>query len=136
MAAPRPLTITCPECSTSQEVRVWASVNVTLYPHLKQEVIERRINTIECTSCKEKLFEDLPLLYHDTPKCLAIQYLPRSTVESADYFRGLGKDGSNLPSTGQPYSMPEHLRKPIYVFSISGLSIYVQFMDACERFGQ
>lgn len=72
MSLPRSETIECPGCGGSQEVFVWASVNVTTDPHLKRAVLDGSVARFECRACRHPTKIECDLLYHDMTKRLAV----------------------------------------------------------------
>lgn len=72
MSLPRSETIECPRCRRSQEVSIWASVNVTTDPDLKREVLDGTIARFRCQTCRHSTKIEYDLLYHDMTKRLAV----------------------------------------------------------------
>lgn len=60
----------CPVCRAKFPARIWSSVNVSLDPHLKEEVMEGRLNQLKCSDCGYSGRSRDPFLYHDMDKKL------------------------------------------------------------------
>ena len=60
----------CPVCNARFTARIWSSVNVSLDPHLKEEVMEGRLNQEKCSHCGYSGHSPDPFLYHDMDKKL------------------------------------------------------------------
>jgi transcription elongation factor Elf1 len=58
----------CPVCNVEFPARIWSSVNVTLDPQLKDEVMEGRLNRVICSACGFSGRSPDPFLYHDMDK--------------------------------------------------------------------
>ncbi len=75
--------VTCPKCSEEQSVIVWTSLNVTLNPEAKQDLLEKRINLLECEKCGTNTQIQLQMLYHDMEKEFCVILVPFSTIIDA-----------------------------------------------------
>lgn len=76
MSRPLQEVLVCPHCGVSNPVTVWASVNPTVDPQLKEELLRGDLTTYVCNGCTRRnslLFE---LLYHDMAKELLIWLVP------------------------------------------------------------
>lgn len=90
--------VDCPECGYWAKQRLWSSVNVTVDPHLKLQLLERKLATIECPQCKATFSVVYPLLYHDMRKKFMVWLRPEGDEpqgpdatdildESGEHFR-------------------------------------------------
>ncbi len=70
--------IKCPSCGVSQEVELHESVNVATEPKLKQELLENRLNRVECIDCDANFRVDMPLLYSDPAHHVLIHWIPET----------------------------------------------------------
>lgn len=57
--------ISCPKCSELQEVELYDSLNVHEEPFLRDELMQNRINQVNCASCGFHFRVDKPLVYTD-----------------------------------------------------------------------
>ncbi len=76
MSEPTSETITCPGCGHQQAFAVWESLNVTLDPKLKEQLIDGRLTTFTCEECSEQAEVVSSLLYHDMAKQVMIWLIP------------------------------------------------------------
>jgi hypothetical protein len=65
MSKPSSCKCQCPQCQKTIEVTFWASVNVTIDPALKEDVLTDRLQQHSCPSCGLKFNLNTDLLYHD-----------------------------------------------------------------------
>jgi len=56
--------ITCPKCNNRQQVTVWESLNVTLNPKLREDLLAGKMNSFQCETCGCAARIETPLLYH------------------------------------------------------------------------
>lgn len=64
MSSGNQVSLDCPNCRETQDVQVWASVNVTVDPQLKEPLFDRTLNSISCV-CGHTTEVAHDLLYHD-----------------------------------------------------------------------
>jgi hypothetical protein len=65
-------TVRCPECQRSHKLVVWRSINVTVDPELKDQLLAWEINVLHCDcGAATQLLGDI--LYHDMKRKLLIQ---------------------------------------------------------------
>lgn len=76
--------IKCPSCGVPQDVELHEAVNVATAPELKQELLENRLNRVECTDCDANFRVDMPLLYSDPSHNILIHWIQETDT--------LGKD--------------------------------------------
>src|SRR5690242_2572607 len=56
---------TCQHCGTKQEFSVWASINVTEEPKLKNQVLKRDLDKFTCENCAGTVLVKHAIQYHD-----------------------------------------------------------------------
>lgn len=68
--------IRCPHCHSASGYNVWVSANVTVSPHLKEEVLSGSLFWKECPKCNQGFSASHDLLYHDMEKrfCVWLKY--------------------------------------------------------------
>jgi hypothetical protein len=76
MSISRTINITCPSCSTQQDVQLYDSINVETDPPLKDALMSNRLNRIECINCGTGFRADMPLLYNDPGNRILIHWIP------------------------------------------------------------
>ena len=95
-------TIKCPSCGVSQEIELHESVNVSAEPALKKELLENRLNRVECIDCESSFRIDMPLLYSDPEHSLLIHWIPETETLSReqiieDFDQSLEQINAMLP---------------------------------------
>lgn len=65
MSMPSTNRVVCPQCQHEQEFIVWQSMNVTLDPELKEQLLRGELNAFTCEKCGEKTPVHYDTLYHD-----------------------------------------------------------------------
>jgi hypothetical protein len=65
--------ITCPKCQHQQKFVIWKSINVTLDPKLKEDLISGKLTGFVCERCGHTANVDYGTLYHDMENALLIQ---------------------------------------------------------------
>ncbi len=132
--------VTCPKCSTAQQMKLWSTVNVTLDPHLRDEVLEQRLNVFFCTHCDYRGSVDASLLYHDMEGRYCVQYVSKADMKSEAFYANIKKDGTAFidPISAQALgaSGGDHFTRPHYVFSMKEIVLYVAFRDLCAAWGR
>ena len=133
--------ITCPRCNTTQEVQIWDSVNVTLNPELKAEIMNQRLNVFICGHCDYRGSVDVSLLYHDMQKRYCIQYVAKDDAKSQEFYGNIAKDGTVIfdPISVKAFGVAtggDYMTKPHYVFSMKEVTLYIAFRDLCEAWGR
>ena len=124
-------TLQCPHCGNSKETTVWDSLNVTLDPQLKKELLQATINLFSCQKCGKSTFIGAPLLYHDMDQQFCVQYYPPEALDHADFFRQFNPDGT-LAMAGVPAAILKsgaYLTRPHIVFDMNEMLRYVAFRD-------
>lgn len=131
---------TCPQCGTTHEMTLWSSVNVTVDPHLKEEVMQQRINVFTCANCGHRSFANTSLLYHDMNERYCIQYVTKEDMKSQDFYSSLRKDGTVIVDPISAAAMKaageDYFIRPHQVFSMMELLLYIAFRDLCATWGK
>lgn len=64
--------VICPKCKHRQDFTYWTTLNVTVDPSLKSQLLDRRLTTFKCEICRHEVRMAYDMLYHDMRKPLAI----------------------------------------------------------------
>lgn len=75
--------IACPDCKFEQDFVVWETINATLNPELKEQLMTGQLTSVTCSSCGETSQIVYPLLYHDMVGKYWIWWLPGKPQSSA-----------------------------------------------------
>lgn len=68
--------ITCPECNHQSGFTTYQSINATLDPKLKQQIIDWELFKFYCLNCGEPRLVCYETLYHDMEHRLMLYYIP------------------------------------------------------------
>jgi len=96
MSMPNETIITCPSCGNEQKFTIWNSVNVSLAPDLKKNIISGELVSFSCDKCGDKSRVVYPMLYHDMDLNLMIWLFPGDnppkddTRKTLDHLKGIG----------------------------------------------
>jgi hypothetical protein len=119
---------------------LWSTVNVTLEPHLKDEIMRQRLNVFFCSKCDYHGSVDASLLYHDMDGHYCIQYVAKEDMKSPDFYSNLKKDGTLIldPISAKALAArgEDHFTRPHHVFSMKEVILYVAFRDLCAVWGK
>lgn len=66
----------CPGCGREAMFTVFTSVNATLDPVLRRQLIEGSLTRFTCTACQHTADVSYPLLYHDMERQLLVWLVP------------------------------------------------------------
>lgn len=112
MSLPKSDQLTCVKCGTAFPITYWASVNVTLNPELRDEVLNGKIRTQECPSCGQSFFLNLDLLYHDMQNKFMISFhapRPGRQIEYPDQLNAVTEPEGTLSEEEQHRLMMDML---------------------------
>jgi hypothetical protein len=98
--------VTCRNCNKEFSSQVWQSINITLDPHLKEEIEEGTFNMIVCSGCGSIGRSPEPFQYHDMVKGLMICVVPDVSQDEHEMVKrdikesnkGLSREGLPEPS--------------------------------------
>ncbi|MCR5637156.1 MAG: CpXC domain-containing protein [Clostridiales bacterium] len=68
--------VTCPHCQKQQNIVVYPSINITLNPEIKDDVISASIFTKLCKYCGGSFEIRHPVLYNDMERRFLVYYIP------------------------------------------------------------
>lgn len=64
--------ILCPSCGEGQLFTIWDSINVSIDPDLKTQLLKGELATMRCRNCEEETHVEYDCLYHDMDRFLAL----------------------------------------------------------------
>ncbi len=134
--------VTCPQCAVTQKVNLWASVNVKVDPHLKDEVLEQRLNVFTCgeDGCDYRCPVDISVLYNDMDGKFCVQYVAKDDMKNPGYYRHLSKQGAvMIPQMALKMAEKtggDYIARPHHVFSMKEMVLYILFRQFCDAYGQ
>lgn len=125
---------TCPSCGSKGDFRMYDSVNVTLDPKLRDEVLSGRIFDWKCPKCGEIISVRYTLLYHDMDKSFQIYYAPTNCTETNKMMNDLLTKYPGMRKLCRTVDTLNELREKIYIFE-SGLNdIAIELTKAVVKF--
>ena len=68
--------VTCPKCGKTHKVDTKETINITLAPQLKEQIMSGTFFRYLCTDCGEAIYTLYPCMYHDMDRKLLIYVLP------------------------------------------------------------
>lgn len=140
MSLSRTTKLNCPQCQHEQDMEIWTSVNATMHPHLKDQVMKLLLNVFQCEKCGHQAHVDTSFLYHDMTVRYCIQYVAREDMQSPAFYENLSKDGTlvfDLPTQESvAVSGNDYFSRPHYVFSVKEVPLYVAFRELCTMLGK
>jgi len=82
MSLSQDFAFTCPECGKDFSASIWLSVNTSLSPELKEQILDDTLNELCCSHCGFTTAGPELLLYHDMEKRLMFYVSPYADEES------------------------------------------------------
>ena len=128
-----PAEISCPGCHTKQTVMLYESLNVSVNPEAKKDLIDGKIHLFICNNCNAEIVIEKDLLYHDMSQHFIAYFIPRKSVFNDDYIKNQITPGGQLD-----YKVPDFIKdNPEFeyfknfhiVLSMDELIRYVIFRD-------
>jgi inosine-uridine nucleoside N-ribohydrolase len=128
-----PADVSCPKCHTKQSVMLYDSLNVTIDPEAKKDLLDRKINVFKCNICNIEITVQKTLLYHDMMQHFSIYFIPEGAVFD-DYFiknqiSSEGQMNLEVPDYAKDFTGLEYLMNPHIVLDMDELIRYVIFRD-------
>ncbi len=139
MTMMREVEIACPECAKPQKVQVCDTINATLNPELKRDLIDGEINFFKCGNCEFAGFMPTALFYHDMELKYCVYFVPFDQAMSPHFLCRCSGDGTMSQEEGMSRAPAgaEYIANPRIVFGIDELVRYVLFRDRlAEAFGE
>ncbi|MDI9468782.1 MAG: CpXC domain-containing protein [Bacillota bacterium] len=95
-------TVTCPFCASDEEVVIWDVMDVSEDPDLKERLLTKRCQVLECQNCGEESILARPLVYLDPAAGLLLAWRPElaefEATEPDTPFDGRPESLLNLPA--------------------------------------
>lgn len=81
MSQKKPINLACPSCGARTKLDYYQSANVIKDPHLKDLIINFKINIVTCESCDQNVFIDDFFVYNDPESGLFVTKFPLSDLD-------------------------------------------------------
>lgn len=128
-----PAIISCPECKTKQTVMLYESLNVSINPEAKKDLIDGKIHIFKCNNCNSEIIIEKDLLYHDMNQHYLAYFIPKNTVFNDDFIKNQisfeGQLNFKIPDMIKNNTEFEYFMNPHIVLSMNELIRYVVFRD-------
>jgi hypothetical protein len=128
MTIKRDMGLDCPNCGTSNVIRVWDTINAQVSPEAKAGLLRGEVNVFRCRLCEEMITVDKPLLYNDMENKFMVWYFPFESVMNGAIFSRITADGQ-LKGVEYLADDPDYVRSIHYVFDMNELVRYIRFRD-------
>jgi hypothetical protein len=124
----------CPRCHHTQEVEYWRSLNVTVDPERKEELLSGEINVFLCAECSFRSFLAAHFLYTDMDEKFSVLLVPWQLVKNDEYLRNtFTAEGKIRTRKGEVHIFQslqlDYYRSPHIVFRMGDLISYILFRD-------
>jgi len=124
----------CPRCHHRQEVEYWRSLNVTVDPERKEELLSGEINVFLCQECSFRSFLAAHFLYTDMEKKFSVLLVPWQLVKNDEYLKKTFTAEARIKT--RKGEVPvfqslqlEYYKSPHIVFRMGDLISYIMFRD-------
>ncbi|MFZ2037979.1 MAG: CpXC domain-containing protein [Dehalococcoidales bacterium] len=126
--------IKCPLCGNKVRVILYDTINATLSPKKREELLQGKINVVECPSCKKIFKVGKTLLYHDMERNFMVWYYPFESIKHRKFFDEFSTDGYlNDDSALVEEEIPEYTKNVHYVFSMDEMIRYILFREKLAK---
>jgi len=126
--------IKCPLCNNKVNVTLLDSINATLDPKKRLELLKGNINVPACPACKKTFKVSKSLLYHDIVRNYMVWYYPFESIKHRSFFDEFSADGHLIDDTGLAKDdIPEYAKNVYYVFSMDEMVRYILFREKLAK---
>ncbi|MDD1654004.1 MAG: CpXC domain-containing protein [Methanomicrobiales archaeon] len=124
----------CPRCHHEQQVEYWQSLNVTVDPDRKEQLLSGDINVFLCEECSYRSYLAAHFLYTDMEKKFSVLLVNWQLVKDEEYLRNtFTADGKIRIRKGEVPIFEslqlEYFKAPHIVFRMGELISYIMFRD-------
>ncbi len=123
------ISVNCPKCGHGQNAIFWQSLNATIDPEAKQELLQGKFHMFHCEQCGHEAFMNASFLYNDMEKSFSIRYCPPHVLDDDEFLDLFNVNGEmNLPEL-ENVRISDHLLRPHIVFDMNEVIHYIVFRD-------
>lgn len=137
MTARQSARLVCSKCQNQFSTELWASINVTLEPQLKDRLLAGDVNVVDCPQCHTSSYVAIPFIYHDMEKQLFIYAMPEKLFKKDEVVRSAIKENSQQTwrefAEGLSEEEAEYLRTPRVVYGLRSLLEEILVCDGYDR---
>ena len=126
--------IKCPLCGSKITIILYDTINATLSPKKREELLQGKINVVECPACKKTFKVSKSLLYHDMERNFMVWYYPFESIKHRNFFDVFSIDGhlNDDPALAEE-DIPEYTKNVHYVFSMDEMVRYILFREKLAK---
>ncbi|HFB52398.1 MAG TPA: hypothetical protein ENJ48_01770 [Anaerolineae bacterium] len=122
MATQQVVPAVCPKCGTQYTAPALSLIDVTNDPALKQAFMQGQLNVAQCPNCGTVHPLNVPILYHDAEKELALVFVPNSMgIAHTDEQKIIGRLTTQLMNSLPPEKRKGYLLNPRIFISMENL---------------
>ena len=115
--------VTCPNCNNQFQTPVEQILDVGTDPNAKMRVFNGQVNVAVCPQCKTGGSLDLPFLYHDADKELALVYMPMQAGRTdLERQQAIGKLTRAVMDSLPPDERKAYLLQPQVLLTMENLT--------------
>lgn len=112
----------CPQCGMQYTAPALSLIDVTQDPALKQAFLQGQLNIAQCPGCGTVHPLNVPVLYHDAEKELALVFVPNSmSIAHTDEQKIIGRLTTQLMNSLPPEKRKGYLLNPRTFISMENL---------------
>ena len=111
---------------------IWQTVNVTLKPELRTQILAGEMNMVKCPSCGESFHVEVPFLYHDMKRREWIWVYPLAYQKDGPSVQGKVQDMWHKIRETMPPEYRERYESEYEIkvlFGMDALVYYIQSRD-------
>ncbi len=122
MATQQVVPAICPQCGTQYTAPAISLIEATNDPVLKQAFLQGQLNVAQCPNCGTVHPLNVPILYHDAEKELALVFVPNSMgIAHTDEQKIIGRLTTQLMNALPPEKRKGYLLNPRIFISMENL---------------
>jgi len=115
--------VTCPKCHNPLQIPVEQILDVRADPGAKVRVLNGLVNVAACPHCGTSVAFNLPFLYHDPDKELALVYMPMEAGRTdLERQQAIGKLTNAVMDSLPPEERKAYLLQPQIIFTLEKLT--------------
>ncbi|NPV09620.1 MAG: hypothetical protein HPY83_16880 [Anaerolineae bacterium] len=129
-----PTQITCPVCGHRYTRQVHQSVDAQSEPHLKQLLVQERLNITTCPQCQNQIMLAVPVLYHDASKPMFAVFMPMGAARSDVHQQQMvGALTNRFMSDLPPEERKGYMLQPKMYLTLQSLADDIMLADGLTR---
>ena len=107
--------VICPICQNKNIVKFYNSINVTIQPKLKKQLINESLFFYTCSFCSNKFILQYPFLYNDMQNNFMIYFIPKRTLYKINCNKEVEKFPNAVETNKRIVNSLESLKEKILI---------------------